>query len=209
VSVAHATPDISYIVSAFTWVEQLPTCLYSLKAQTHRDFEVLVTDNSTDAKLAKRNRDAVSGVKDGRFHYLPTAKRIKVSDPYWSSEIGVKHSSGRWLCFPCDDCYYPPDWGRRMLVAAYSGGFDLMLCEYMMNGPEPCGSDRYMLLRLGSASFPGYKPSFIVRREKFAGWLNKPAIGACSGVDRTTLQCMMRDQKIKWGVARDLYYAHN
>jgi glycosyltransferase involved in cell wall biosynthesis len=202
-------PEISYIVSAYSWVEQLPTCLCSLKAQTHVDFEVVVTDNSTDNKLAKQNRAAVSSMKDSRFRYLSTAGKIKVSECYWSSEYGMSKTCGRWLCFPCDDCYYPPEWAQRMLVCAYQGNLDLVLCELMMNGPAPCGSDRYMLLRMGTEFFPGYKPSFIVRREKFKGWLNKPVVAACSGVDRTTLQALVRDQKIRWGVCRDLYYAHN
>lgn len=201
--------DLSYIVSALSWVEQLPACLYSLKAQSHRDFEVIVTDNSTDPSAITFQLNLIAGMKDARFKYLHTAPLIQVSDPYWSSEEGVKKATGNWLCFPCDDCYYPPQWAQRMLTCAYRNSLDLVLCGRSENGPETCGSDRYMQLELGTPAFPGYKPSFLVRREKFHGWINKPSIEACSGVDRTTLQYMVRDPAIRWGVARDVYYVHN
>jgi glycosyltransferase involved in cell wall biosynthesis len=200
---------VSYIVSAYSWVGQLPTCLHSLAAQTHQDFEVLVTDNSMDRKAIVDIRRIVAGIHDRRFRYLHTAPLIPVSDCYWSSEVGMRHTSGRWLCFPCDDCYYPPEWGQRMLAEAYRSNADLVLCERSETGPATCGLDGYQELALGSLAFPGYKPSFIVRRERFAGWLNKPVMGACSGVDRTTLQALTRDSRIRWSVARGLYYAHN
>ena len=118
-------------------------------------------------------------------------------------------AKGKWLCFPCEDCYYPPEWGQRMLMAGLASNLDLILCDNNITGPEPCGANRYMVLNLGTSAFPGYKPSFLVKASKFPGWLNKPTIGACSGVDRTTLQTMISDSDIRWGAVRDLFYFHN
>jgi glycosyltransferase involved in cell wall biosynthesis len=202
-------PDISYIVSAYSWMEQLPTCLYSLKAQTHGDFEVIVTDNSTKENLARRCRSIVTSMRDKRFRYLHTAGKIRVSDPYWSSEYGIKHSSGRWLCFPTDDAYYPPEWAQRMLVAAYRGNLDLVLCERLIAGPDGCGAEGYFPVDCAESGIPGYKPSFLVRRSKFAGWLNKPMVVACSGVDRTTLEHLIKQKDVRSGFCRGLYYVHN
>lgn len=199
-------PEISYIVSLYNRPELLATCLWSLKCQTHSDFEVIVTDNTTDNRVARRQREIVLGM-DERFRYVRSAGKIEVADCYWSAEYGMTLAKGKWLCFPCEDCYYPPEWAERMLKAGL--GWDLILCENNVTGPEPCGADRYMVLKLGTASFPGYKPSFLVRRDKFAGWINKPSVGACSGVDRTTLQTMVHDSNIRWGAVRDLFYFHN
>lgn len=203
------TPEISYIVSAYSWVDQLPTCLYSLRAQTHQDFEVLVTDNSTVKSIADRMRKFVASMDDKRFRYLHTAPLIKVSDCYWSAEMGMKRTTGRWLCFPCDDCYYPPEWAQRMLTTAYRNNFDLVLCDNSITGPLTCGIDRYAAIKLGSLAFPGYKPSFIVRRYKFPGWIGKPTVAACAGADKTTLQYMVRRPGVRWGVAPDVFYVHN
>jgi glycosyltransferase involved in cell wall biosynthesis len=201
--------EISYIVSLYNRPQLLPCCLWSLKAQGHSDFEVIVTDNTTDNKVARQQKDFVADLNDSRFRYVRTAGKLPVSDCYWSAEYGMKLAKGKWLCFPCEDCYYPPEWAQRMLTAAVAGNLDLALCDRNITGPEPCGADRYMVLNLGTPAFPGYKPSFIVRASRFPGWLNKPTMGACSGVDRTTLQAMVRDPGIRWGVVRDLAYFHN
>jgi hypothetical protein len=173
---------------------------------------VLVTDNATDDAIALRQEQIVKAMHDTRFRYYRTAGKIKVSDCYWSAEWGMKRARGRWLCFPCDDCYYPPEWAARMLGRAYAKGADLVLCEKIMVGPEPSAIGVYALLDLGEMGimgFPGYKPSFLVKAQKFPEWLNKPTVAACSGVDRTTLQYMVRDPEIKWTSCRDVAYFHN
>jgi glycosyltransferase involved in cell wall biosynthesis len=202
-------PEISYIVSLYNRPEYLAVCLWALKMQTHQDSEIIVTDNSTDVTIVKQHQLFIKNLNDPRFSYVNTASKTAVSDCYWSSEYGMSLARGKWLCFPCEDCYYPPEWTQRMLLAAMANNWDLVLCENNITGPEPCGADRYMLLKLGTKSFPGYKPSFIVKASKFSGWLNKPLIGACSGVDRTTLQALTRNPQIQWGAVRDLFYVHN
>lgn len=201
-------PDISYIVSLYHRTALLRCCLASLAAQKHQDFEVIVTDNTMDTEVVAENRAVVKSFGK-QFRHLHTGPKVKVPDCYWSSELGMKEAEGRFLCFPCEDNYYPDEWASRMLAAAARGALDLVLCGANMTGPEPCGADRYFFMEMGSPTRPGYKPSFIVRRDKFSGWLNKPTMAACSGVDRTTLEHMVKNPDIRWGVVRDLYYAHN
>jgi glycosyltransferase involved in cell wall biosynthesis len=200
-------PELSYIVSAYNRPDLLPACLWSLYGQNREDFEVIVTDNATDEKIAKRHQNHVAAMRDLRFRYIRTAGKIKVSDCYWSSEYAMKQAKGFWLCFPCDDNYYPPQWAQRMLGVGARYNLDLVFCENSINGPETNGSDRYLPLRLGEMPFVGYKASFIIRASKFKGWLNKPTISCCSGVDLSTLQRLC--QELKYGVCRDLYYVHN
>jgi glycosyltransferase involved in cell wall biosynthesis len=202
-------PTLSYIISAYDRPTLLPATLWSIYAQTHEDFECLVTDNASDPAMSVRQRKIVESMRDPRFKYVRTYDKVDVEDCYWSAEYGMKQTTGQWLCFPCDDCYYPPEWGQRMLAAAYTQNLDLVLCGDSVTGPVTCGSGRYFRLELGTVAFPGYKPSFIVKRDVFPEWINKPTVTACSGVDRTTLQYMIRDPRIKWGVARDLFYVHN
>jgi len=199
--------EVSYVVSLYNRPDFLAACLWSIKGQTHEDYEVIVTDNTEDKTVAHQQKRIVEKLKDKRFRYLRTAGKIKVSDCYWSSEVGLNQAKGKWVCFPCEDCYYPPQWTQRMLTEAVRNNLDLVLCESTLTGPETCGIDGYRVLQLGKPGFPGYKPSFLVKRAKFKGWLNKPLVPACSGVDRTTLQDLTK--KLKWGVARDLMYVHN
>ena len=200
--------EVSYIVSLYGRTDDLRVCLAMLHRQTHQDFEVIVTDNSTNRHHVRENRNVVRQYGD-RFKYIHSAPKIQVSDCYWSSEYGVKFARGRWLAFPCEDVYLPPEWTQRMLGAAVARNLDLVLCANSVTGPDTCGIDGYEPLKLGTLAFPGYKPSFLIKRSKFTGWVNKPLVGACSGVDKTTLQYLMRDPKIRWGVCEKLYYVHN
>ena len=197
--------DISYIVSLYNRTDQLRVCLAMLAAQTHQDFEIIITDNTTDPATAKANRELVTTM-GGRYF---ATSHLKVSDCYWSSEFGMTKATGRWLGFPCEDVYYPPQWAQRMLGAAVTNNWDLVLCSDVICGPDTCGAPFYMPLELGSASFPGYKSSFLAKRARFTGWINKPKMTACSGVDKTTLQYMVRDKEIRSGICRGLYYIHN
>jgi len=203
------SPDISFIVSAYNRPQLLPILLYSLKAQTVRDIEVIVTDNATDAKIAAMQRKAVRQMDDGRFRYIRTAEKIEYSDCYWSSEYGVKYgvAQGRWLCFPCDDCYYPDQWSRRMLTAGIAEDAELVLCEKSILGPETSCLNLYNVLTFNHA-WPGCKASFIIRADCFSGWDQKPTESRVySGVDRTNLCRWVKD--LRTTVARDLIYWHN
>ena len=198
-------PEISYIVSLYNWPKLLPVCLWSLKTQSHEDFEVIVTDNTPDNKASESHRAVVASLHDARFRYVRSCGKTKVNDCYWSGEYGMKQAHGKWLCFPCEDCYYPPKWAERMLAVA--DGLELILCENNITDFGPNGVERYIPLRFGTQNYPGCKTSFLVRSCKFMGWIGKPQIPSCCGADRTTLWSLLK--KLKWGVARDVFYFHN
>ena len=197
--------DLTYIVSAFNRPLQLATCLCSIRAQTHRNFECIVTDNSR----IKENADAMKVVAgDERFKYLHTAPLIAVSDCYWSACEAVKKAHGNWLAFPCDDCYYPPEFAARMLSAGIRHSWDLILCGAAMMGPEASGRDGYCRweMNVGKA----WKSSFFVRRSVFPGFIGKPAtqqVGPTSA--DYTLVAGLNAQGVANGVVRDLYMVHN
>lgn len=167
----NRTPDISYIVSAYNRPEMLLVILAALNIQTNPRFEVIITDNSEDAITIARHREIVYFFNDKRFRYVNTAKKVKVSDCYWSAEYGVKLAKGEFLCFPCDDTYVVPEFGRRMLLAAHENNWDMVICGDVIVGPECNGGIGYkpwkMLPRKAS------KTTFIVRASAFPGFTGK------------------------------------
>ncbi len=89
-------PEITYIVSAFNRPVMLPVALWSIKGQSHSDFECIVTDNADSNTLAKQQEKMVKDLNDHRFRYVRTATKTQVSDCYWSAEWANKHmASGR------------------------------------------------------------------------------------------------------------------
>src|ERR1035437_7762930 len=93
--IENSTCDISFIVSAFSRPHQLPACLWSIYAQTHTDFECLVTDNSMHHSARAKHRASVNDMRDPRFRYLLTGIKIPVPDPYWNFVAGQEVAKSR------------------------------------------------------------------------------------------------------------------
>lgn len=161
-------PEISYIVSAFNRPVMLPVCLWSIKGQSHRDFECIVADNAEDSRIAVQHKKSVAEMRDSRFQYVRTASKTKVSDCYWAAEWAVKHlARGRWLCFPCDDTYLVPDFGRMMLLQAHKKCADFVYAEHIICGPEALGGPDTAYAVWTQRLHRTAKTSFIVKRSVF------------------------------------------
>lgn len=202
------SPDISYVVSCFNRPRLLPVCLYSLSVQTHRDFEVIVTDNAIDNAVASQHCRAVTRMEDSRFRYFRTAGKILVSDCYWSAEWGIKHhAQGKWYCFPCDDSYYAPEFGQRMLTAAYRENWDFVVCGSVVVGPEASGGSGYRVwdMQIGRT----IKTSFMIKASRFTEFYAKPvAENAAAGVDYSFGAHLVRSG-VPWGIVPEVMLVHN
>jgi glycosyltransferase involved in cell wall biosynthesis len=201
-------PDISYIVSCYNRPELLPICLHSLKVQTHKNFEVIVTDNAKDSKVANRHKQIVAELNqgDGRFRYLKTNGK----DCYWSAETGVKKARGNWYCFPCDDIYYVPQFGHKLLSAAVKNQWDFVTAGRVIIGPDACGFDEYHVWRLGRPLFPTGKAEFLIKANRFRGFPGKAPTSVSVNCDRVLgQQIMFEDSDIPWGVVDEVLLVHN
>jgi len=135
----------------------LPIVLHSLAVQTFPDFEVIVTDNSS-------NREANSRIVnsfDDRFRHVDTSS-LDPGGCYAAANWAFEHEcAGEFLCFPSDDSYYVPVFAERMLNA----GTDLVYCNMVydarFNGQ--CYAPVNVLPIVNSID----KTGFIVRRSKF------------------------------------------
>jgi glycosyltransferase involved in cell wall biosynthesis len=201
-------PDISYIVSCYNRPDLLPVCLYSLKVQTHKNFEVIVTDNAIDKKIAAKHKAVVAQVNDGdgRFRYLKTNGK----DCYWSAETGVKQARGAWYCFPCDDVYYVPHFGQKLLGAAVSNQWQFVTAGKIIIGPDACGFDGYNVWQLGRPLFPTGKVEFLIRADIFKGFPGKSPKSVSVNCDRVIGQQMMFSaQAVPHGVVDECLVVHN
>ncbi len=200
-------PEISYIVSAYHRPEILPACLWSLKAQTHENFECIITDNSTEPKHVKAHMRLIKQMDDKRFRYVNTSRKVKISDCYWTAEWGAKEAQGQWLCFPCDDCYYLPDFSRRMLIAAAETQADVILSEFVLMGPEAAGgSGVYQTWKANPTKL--VKSSFFVRASTFPGFSGKPRSNVPASADQVLGHELVRSGA-KFGIAKGLTVVHN
>lgn len=194
-------PDISYIVSAYNRPDQLRACLWSLYGQKHGDFEVLVTDNSLDPEITAEHRKVIAEMGDNRYRYLRTAGKTKVNDCYWAAEYAAARARGKWLCFPCDDCYYLPTFGSEMLSKTVRDELDFV--------------ESWCLIGIygGSTVFNAnhtVKSSFLIRAElfkRFGGFVAKPKSGVAACADRVLGE--MARKQAKCGTVPMILVVHN
>ena len=81
---------------------ELRLLMQSLKAQTFRDFEVLVIDQN-------ENDLAVSAIADFKADLNIIHIRQKEKGASLARNNGIENASGRIITFPDDDCEYPND----------------------------------------------------------------------------------------------------
>lgn len=97
---ATPLPVVSLVVATVNRTRQLVRLLDSLLAQTCREFEVIIVDQNPEGvlqpiveryegKLALRRVNCGLGVSRAR-------------------NAGISLARGRLICFPDDDCWYPP-----------------------------------------------------------------------------------------------------
>lgn len=176
--------------------------------QTHKNFEVIVTDNAIDKKIAKQHREIVDRVNngDGRFKYLKTNGK----DCYWSAETGVKKARGAWYCFPCDDVYYVPHFGQKLLSAAVANQWDFVTAGRVVLGLDACGADEYLVWKLGRPLFPTGKSEFLIKAPRFKGWPGKSPKSVSVNCDRVLgQQVMFSESRIPCGVVDEVLVVHN
>ncbi|MDX1948202.1 MAG: glycosyltransferase family 2 protein, partial [Pirellulaceae bacterium] len=92
----------SLVISTVGRTEDLRRMLTSLEAQSVRDFEVLVVDQSDGDAIARVVRE---------FSERLTIQRLPMTQRGLSRgrNLGWAHARGEILNFPDDDCTWPPD----------------------------------------------------------------------------------------------------
>jgi glycosyltransferase involved in cell wall biosynthesis len=89
---------ISLIVATIERVSELDRLLTSLDAQSYRDFEVILIDQNTDARLTpvlRRHRGLA-------IRHLECERGLSRA-----RNAGLRVATGEVICFPDDDCWYP------------------------------------------------------------------------------------------------------
>ncbi len=105
-------PFFSLVVSTKGRVEELEALLLSLKAQSFRDFDVLVVDQNPDARLE------ATLAKDWGFA-LRRLHRPGDRGLSHGRNVGWRASDADFILFPDDDCWYPSgflDYAAQRLV---------------------------------------------------------------------------------------------
>lgn len=188
--------NLTFIVSTFNRPQTLLLLLNSLQLQTEKNFECIVTDNSTDQTLADQNEFYVK-MSGPRFRYLKTNHQ----ECYSSAEEGAKLAAGRFLCFPSDDNYYLPQFAEFMLRKALNEGLDLVYCDCVYGRP----GQKPFLLDVKPKVNAIDKGGFLVARSVFKSFPGKAPI-SCS--DGWMIEDLVK-KGVRHGKADGVLWVHN
>lgn len=194
-------PKISYIVSTYNDTESLPCCLWSLRAQTDQDFEVIIADNSETMKMRTAIYDAAKAI-------FPRVRYVACSQPecFHAANLVAQEARGEFLCFPSDDSYYMPVFGEEMLRAASDA--DFVMCHMVYDGR--CGQGGYRSIPQQPKRFWCDKTGFIIRRDKFPGFPNIVVKGNRMEMSADgEMAELLVSQGVSWKVIPDVLCVHN
>lgn len=103
----------SLVLATIERTTELKRFLDSLDAQSYRDFELIVVDQNPDDRLVP-----ILACYAGHWPMLHLRSPKGLSR---ARNVGLQHISGDLLCFPDDDCWYPPELLEQ--VAAFFSRF--------------------------------------------------------------------------------------
>ena len=120
-----AAPRVSVVVPAYHSDATIGDALDGFRAQTYRDFEVIVVSSSQEPRTRAVVTDRYSEARfeQSRWRLLPHAARNR----------GVELANGSLLAFTDPDCVSEPDWLER-LVAASDRGHRLVVGAMALRG---------------------------------------------------------------------------
>jgi glycosyltransferase involved in cell wall biosynthesis len=91
-------PLMSFICATKNRYDDVNRLVQSLAAQSDREFELIVVDQSDDDRLAP----LLSDVTAFPLHHIRTREFANTR----ARNIGLQSAKGEWVAFPDDDCWY-------------------------------------------------------------------------------------------------------
>ena len=195
---------VTYIVSAYDRPRSLRCCLASIQLQTDKNWHVIVADNGGDY----RNREVTDSFHDPRIDHLDTAQFSTGPqwDCYWSAEWVVANiPMGQYICLPSDDSYYVPLFQEAMLAKARAEDLGLVYCDMLYD--RRIGG-KYGVLNVRPASCAIDKTGFLVRRDCWIGFPNKPQTPSSSCCDGEMIAEIVR-RGVRHGKVDEVLCVHN
>ena len=199
---------VTYIVSAFNRPEALRCCLASIQLQTDRDWHVIVADNGPTPEAQHLNWRIVKSFDDPRIDHLDTAQfsTSPAWDCYWSAEWVVeKVPVGQYICLPSDDSYYVPVFQEAMLAKARSEDLGLCYCDMLYD--RRIGG-KYSVLNVRPVSCAIDKTGFLIRRDCWIGFPNKPQTPSSSCCDGEMIAEIV-SRGVRHGKVEEVLVVHN
>jgi len=161
----------SLVLATLGRTEEVAALMFSLAAQSWRDFEVIVVDQNGDDRLAPLIDNIES---DMTIVHVRSAER-RLSH---ARNVGLQRCSGEIVGFPDDDCIYPPNVldhvARRFLAEPLLA---------MLSGPAASPSGGVGSARWEPRSGPITRATVWTSVISFNLFIRRELVLACGGFD--------------------------
>lgn len=115
----------SLLVATLNRHQELSKLLGSLTASSLQDFELIIVDQSDDKDFSANAKLVSESSIVGARHIRDRGRGLSRA-----RNIAIRESSGRILCFPDDDCWYPEDLLYRIEKYLVRSGYDFICGSY-------------------------------------------------------------------------------
>lgn len=199
---------LTICVVAYRRYDQLTCLLWSLQAQTSKDFHVVVMHDGPDYEMLrtlKRLAYELSISLEYRF------SAVRHNDFGHSlRERAIAECGTRYLLLTNDDNYYTPKFVELMMGRAVAEDLDLVLCD-MVHGhdnPGGRGTGTYSFFATQPSSYNADIGCFIVRAEraKRVGFRDKRSAGDGTFIDDLIA---LGPDLLRWGKIDKVLFVHN
>jgi glycosyltransferase involved in cell wall biosynthesis len=147
-----SNPNVSVILPAYYSTASIVACLAAMRAQTYRDFEVVVVNSSPETQTSET---ITTQFPEVRFHQSPT--RLF---PHAARNVGVSLAKGDLIVFTDPDCVPREDWLSVLVDASrhsavVQGSVEVKGRGWLARGVHLC--KRFSLLK----GLPEYTPWIV------------------------------------------------
>lgn len=155
--------EVTVIIPTYNRSKLVAQAVESVLKQSFVDFELIVIDDGSNDDTA----DVIKAIPDKRIKYLHQKKRGISS----ARNIGIKHSTSKYISFLDSDDLYPPEYLKVMLEALKEKpGYGLAYSLYQNTYPDGTSQkgfqqDRYLSGHLTANYFrkaPAILPSVVL-----------------------------------------------
>lgn len=143
--------------------EMLLRAVRSAIAQSYRNLEILVVDDSPpDYPLRDDVMRALDGLDD-RLRYLRHAQNMGVSA---ARNTGIRNANGEYIAFLSDDDEWLPEKTAKQLERMLSSGADAVYCRYYTSSDQTTTINKTTFCRghIFDEVFTGLSPLFALYR---------------------------------------------
>ena len=114
---------VSIIVPIYNTKKYLKKCIDSILNQTYKNIEIIIINDCSSENID----EIVNQYEDKRIIYIKNTANKGIG---YNRNLGIKKSTGSYICFIDSDDYIKEDFVEKMLNKCTNEDLDMCICDY-------------------------------------------------------------------------------